>query len=158
VRPGSKEKKLRGARFEHLLDYVFWCGVEVSVLTSPILFLLLWAPEPIYASLSASVGLLSCSVLLTLIRGGYLWFDDEGWPRMGDPYSLPFRTAHYGATIASGTYLGVAGAVGVGVPWLAVIAPVAVVWVGLTTLPRTLRTLRRLSQLSWDGVARLGRS
>lgn len=143
------------ARFERLLDYLFWCGMEVLMLSLPVVYLLLAVPYPVYASLSASVSLAVGTVVVAAVRGGYLGLDDDGWPGFGDLQSVPFRAAYYGLTVALGTFCGVEATLRAGDPLFGVLVPLVVVPLVLYALPGAFAATRRAAHL-WRYVAGVG--
>jgi hypothetical protein len=141
-------KRTLEARFERLLDCLFWCGVEVSVLSLPVLVLILGAPYPLYASLCASIALAACAVGVAFVRGGYLGLDGDGWPRFADWRTLPFRAGYYGGSVGLGTFVGVEAMLRLEATWVALPVCVGVVCLSLGALPRSLVTVRRVSRVS----------
>ncbi|MFC4359057.1 hypothetical protein ACFO0N_13995 [Halobium salinum] len=144
--PGPLER-----RFERLLDYVFWCGMEVFLLSLPVTVLLLGAPYPMYVALAASVSLVTCTAGVAAVRGRYLGLDPSGWPRFSDFHSLPFRAGYYGGAVATATFTGVEAALRVGAPWPLAVVSVAVATLALAALPQAFAATRRAARF-WTFV------
>ncbi|WP_228546413.1 hypothetical protein [Halegenticoccus tardaugens] len=134
------------ARVERWLDYVFFAGMEVCVLGMPALFLLLFAPNPVAVSLSATAALVATVLAVGTFRGGYV--GDGRWPAAGDLVTLPIRSAYYSGLLGLGSYLGGAAQLATGRWWVGVVVPVALIPALLAPLPRVLAGVRRTAKWS----------
>ncbi|WP_276301785.1 hypothetical protein [Halorussus lipolyticus] len=121
---------------ERWLDYVFFAGLEVSVLSIPALVILLFATPQGPISLAALTAVCALTCAVGTLRGG--WFDSRDWPPPGDPYTIPVRSAYYSATIAGAAYLGSAGLVALDTPVAGIAIAALVSVVGAAALPRVL--------------------
>jgi hypothetical protein len=137
------------ARIDRFLDHLFFGGVELCVLSTPVLLLLLLATPADAVSLSALTTLVAGSTTLAVLRGGYLGSRD--WPRVGEVGSFPGRSAYYGAVVGGGTYAGVQVQLLSGAFWTGILVPAAATACLLSLLPPALEGLRRASQadLPW---------
>ena len=129
--------------WERWLDHLFFAGLEISMLSIPALVLLLFATPQGPIALAALTALAVSTCAAATFRGE--WVDVGEWPRPGDPYTLPLRSAYYSATVAGAAYLGAAAHVAVGAP-VAGIAAAAMVSVASTAaLPRAVGGFRSLA-------------
>ncbi|WP_101297909.1 hypothetical protein [Halegenticoccus soli] len=128
------------ARFERLLDHVFFAAMEVSVLGLPALYLLLFAPNPVEVSLSATTALAATTVGVAVFRGRYV--DVGRWPSPGDPVTMPIRSAYYGGVLGVGSFLGGAVQLTTGLWWPGVVLPAVLAPGLLAPFPRLLARFR----------------
>jgi len=132
------------ARFERWLDFVFWAGMELSVLANPTLLLLLGARPPEAVALSALTTLVVGSAAIGTYRGGYVGSAD--WPRPGDLGTMAGRSAYYSVVVGAATYAGVEANVLTGIVWAGIAVPAVFAVLVLAPLPRVLDDLRDVSR------------
>ncbi len=126
-------------RFERFLEFVFYSGVELSVLGSPALLVLLY--WPVYDIDPSSMAGLSTIIFgtlwLALFRGGYLPVGD--YPRFGHFNSVPLRIGYYSATIYATTWLGAFGWRLSGSLAVAFFLPIGATWLAFAAFPKLWR-------------------
>jgi hypothetical protein len=132
------------AGLERWLDFVFWGGMELSVLANPALLVLLGATPPGPIALSALTALVVGSASIGSYRGGYVGSTD--WPRPGDFGTMAGRSAYYSIVVAAATYAGAEANVATGLFWAGVFVPAVLAAATLAPLPRVLDDLRQLSR------------
>ncbi|WP_137285241.1 hypothetical protein [Halorussus salinisoli] len=129
--------------FERWLDHVFFAGLEISTLSIPALVALLYATPRGPIALAALTAIVVSTCAAGTLRGE--WVDLGDWPRPGDPYTFPARSAYYSATIAGAAYIGAVVHVALGAS-IAGVAVSAVVSLGsMATLPRAIGGFRSLA-------------
>lgn len=89
---------------ERWLDSAFFAGLEIGVLSIPALVALLTATPEGPIALAALTAITASTCAAATFRGG--WIDLGDWPRPGDPYTIPVRSAYYSATVAGASYAG----------------------------------------------------
>ncbi|WP_276279153.1 hypothetical protein [Halorussus caseinilyticus] len=129
--------------FEEWLDSVFFAGLEISVLSIPALVALLYATPRGPVSLAALTAIAVSTCAAATLRGG--WVELGDWPRPGDPYTVPARSAYYSATIAVASYLGAAAHVALGVPAAGIAVSTGVSLAAMVALPRAIGGFRSLA-------------
>ncbi|WP_435174980.1 hypothetical protein [Halorussus sp. AFM4] len=129
--------------WERWLDHVFFAGLEISMLSIPALVLLLFATPQGPVALAGLTAIAVSTCAAGTFRGG--WVDVGEWPRPGDPYTLPLRSAYYSATVAGAAFLGAAADAAVGAPSAVVATSAAVSVIGTAALPRALAEIRSLA-------------
>lgn len=126
-------------RFERFLEFVFYSGVELSVLGSPALLVLLyWPVYDIDPSSMAGLSTIAFGTLwLAVFRGGYLPVDE--YPRFGHVNSVPLRVSYYSATIYAATWLGAFGWLVSGSLAAAFFLPIGATWLAFAAFPKLWR-------------------
>ncbi len=122
-------------RIERWLEFVFYSGVELSVLGSPALLILLYFPlYDIDANAMAGLSTITFGTLwLAMFRGGYLPARD--YPRLGDFNSVPLRIGYFSATILGATWLGAFGWQLFETLAVALLLPIGVTWLAFAAFP-----------------------
>lgn len=122
-------------RIERWLEFVFYSGVELSVLGSPALLILLYFPfYDIDANAIAGLSTIMFGTLwLAMFRGGYLPARD--YPRLGNFSSVPLRTVYYSATVLGATWLGAFGWQVFGTLAVGFLLPIGVTWLAFAAFP-----------------------
>lgn len=122
-------------RLERWLEFVFYSGVELSVLGSPALLVLLY--RPFYDVDANAIAGLSTIVFgtcwLALFRGGYLPAGE--YPRLGDLDSVPLRGLYLSLTVLVATWIGAFGWQLFGTLVAAVVLPIGCTWLALAAFP-----------------------
>lgn len=120
---------------ERWLEFVFYSGVELSVLSSPALLVLLYRPVyNIDASSIAGLSVIAFGTLwLALFRGGYLPAGD--YPRVGDFESLPLRIGYYSATVFGSAWVGGFGSQLFDSLVAAALLPIGATWLAFAVFP-----------------------
>ena len=129
--------------WERWLDHAFFAGLEISILSIPALAALFFSAPKGPISLAGLTAVAAATSAAATFRGG--WVETGEWPRAGDPYTLPLRTAYYSATVAGAGYLGAAAHVRTGTPGLGVLVATVVSVAAMAALPRAVAGARRLS-------------
>lgn len=132
-------------RVDRWLDYVFFAGMEVTVLVLPVLWWLLVAAHPAEVSLSAMTTLTVASAAVGTFRGGYV--DVGSWPTPGNLGTLPIRSAYYSLVLGVATFVGVQVQLFSGSPWPGIGVPALLAWIALLPLPRVLRGLEAVARV-----------
>jgi len=122
-------------RFERFLEYVFYSGVELSVLGSPALLVLLyWPVYDLDASSMAGLSTIVFGTLWLALFRGYLPVGD--YPRFGHFKSVPLRVGYYSATIYAATWLGAFGWQLSGTLAAAFFLPIGATWLAFGAFPK----------------------
>ena len=128
---------------ERWLDYVFFAGLEISILGIPALVALLYAEPAGPVALAALTALAVCTMAAATFRGEFVSLGE--WPDAGDPYTMPVRSAYYSAIIAGAAYLGAFAHVRTGVPGAGMVAATVVSVAAMAVLPRVVAGVRNLA-------------
>jgi hypothetical protein len=128
---------------ERWLDYVFFAGLEISMLSLPALVLLLAAQPPGPIAVAALTALAVSTGAAGTFRGP--WVDLGEWPAAGDLYTIPLRSAYYSATVAAATYAGAAANVASGVALAGIAVSTLVSVAAMAALPRVVGRFRTLA-------------
>ncbi|WP_162224563.1 hypothetical protein [Halorussus amylolyticus] len=128
---------------ERWLDYVFFAGLEISILSIPALSVLFFATPRGPISLAALTAVAVSTCAAATFRGG--WVEAGEWPRAGDPYTLPLRVAYYSATIGAAGYAGAAAHLRTGTPGVGMVVAAVVSVAAMAALPRAVAGMRALS-------------
>jgi hypothetical protein len=126
------------------MDHVFFAGMELCMLTVPVLLLLLSATPPAAVSLSGLAALTASATAVGTYRAGVL--GQAGWPRPGHVGTVAGRAAYYGLVLAAATFTGVQGQLLVGHFLPGILLPWSVSFVALAPLPDVLERARALAQ------------
>jgi len=122
-------------RLERWLEFVFYSGVELSVLGSPALLVLLY--WPVYdldaSSIAGLTTIIFGTLWLAMFRGGYLPARD--YPRLGDFSSVPLRILYYSLTIYAAAWLGAFGWQLFGTLAVAAMLPIGATWLAFAAFP-----------------------
>ena len=129
--------------WERWLDHVFFAGLEISILSIPALVVLFFAAPKAPIALAGLTAIAAATFATATFRGG--WVATGEWPRAGDPYTFPLRSAYYSATVAGAGYLGAAANVRTGVPGVGVLVATLVSVAAMAALPRAVAGARKLS-------------
>jgi hypothetical protein len=132
------------------LDHVFFAGMEVCILTVPVLLLLLSARPPAAVSLSGLAALTASATAIGTYRGGFV--GEAGWPRPGHVGTVAGRAAYYGLVLGVATFLGVEGQLLAGHFAPGILLPWSVAFLALAPLPDVLERARALAQSDLDGA------
>lgn len=129
--------------WERWLDHVFFAGLELSILSIPALVALFLAAPKGPISLAGLTAVAAATGAAATFRGG--WVETGEWPRAGDPYTVPLRSAYYSATIAAAGSLGAAAHLRTGAPGVGVLVATTVSVAAMAALPRVVAGVRSLS-------------
>ncbi|MFC4552650.1 MULTISPECIES: hypothetical protein [Halorussus] len=132
--------------FERFLDYVFFAGLEISILSVPALYALLYAEPKGPVALAGLTAIVASTLAAALFRGGWVDLGVGEWPRPGDPYTLPVRSAYYSATVAIAAYVGAFANVETGVPAAGIAAAAVVCAASMTALPPVVGGMRSVGK------------
>lgn len=129
--------------WERWLDHVFFAGLEISILSIPALVALFLAAPKGPISLAGLTAVAAATCATATFRGG--WVETGEWPRAGDPYTFPLRSAYYSATVAGAGYFGAVAHVRTGTPGVGVLVATVVSVAAMAALPRVVASARKLS-------------
>lgn len=143
----SVAHSLRGlvARFDRWLDCVFFGAMEVTTLSLPVLWFLLFAPNPVEVSLSAMTTLTVAPAVVGTCRGGYV--DVGAWPTPGNLGTMPIRSAYYSLVVGAATFVGVQVQLLSGSPWPGIGVPTLITALALVPVPRLLSRVETLAHI-----------
>ncbi|WP_158056257.1 hypothetical protein [Halorussus halophilus] len=128
---------------ERWLDYVFFAGLEISILGIPALIGLMYATPENEVKLAGLTAIAACSMAAATFRGEFVKLGD--WPAAGDPYTMPLRSAYYSATIALAAYVGAIAHAETGVPGVGMAGATVVSIGAMAIVPRVVSGFRGLA-------------
>lgn len=129
---------------ERWLDYVFFAGLEISILGIPALLGLMYVAPASPIKLAGLTAIAACSMAAGTFRGEFVGTGD--WPDAGDPWTMPVRSAYYCATIALAAYLGAIAHVQTGVPGVGMLASTVVSTAAMALVPWVVSGFRGVAQ------------
>jgi hypothetical protein len=142
------------ARFERWLDFVFFAGAEVSVLSLPATVPLTAVRHPSVTARSTLTALVVCAAAVGTLRsrraGRTRRAEREAWSRPGELRTIAFRSAYYTAVVGLCAFLGTGAQFLLGAWWIGVVGPAALSISLLALFPRVHALFYRLSTWTLD--------